>query len=70
MFLFICILMMWLMIFGVGVTYYANLSGSLSGKIIFQFVILILISSLAWLVSGVMVFPSELVFGRYFLPET
>ncbi|CAM4149197.1 ammonium transporter [Streptococcus penaeicida] len=52
MFLFICILMMWLMIFGVGMTYYANLSGKLSGKIIFQFVILILMASLAWLLWG------------------
>lgn len=49
MFLLLCILVMWLMIFGVAKFYFATLNSILLPKIIFQFVLLVLVSSFVWL---------------------
>lgn len=45
MFLLLCILVMWLMIFGVAKSYFATLNTRLASRIIFQFVLVVLVSS-------------------------
>ncbi|MDO4667790.1 MAG: ammonium transporter [Streptococcus sp.] len=52
MFLFISILVMWLMIFGVSFFYVGSLNEKLESTIIYQFVIAVLITSLVWLFGG------------------
>ncbi|RLU53269.1 ammonium transporter [Streptococcus iniae] len=49
MFLLLCILVMWLMIFGVAKSYFATLNTRLASRIIFQFVLVVLVSSFFWL---------------------
>ncbi|WP_203351325.1 ammonium transporter [Streptococcus uberis] len=49
MFICICILVMWLMIFGVASYYFASLNPKVEEKIIYQFVLMILISTLTWI---------------------
>lgn len=55
MFFLICILAMWLMIFGVACFYFGSLNNQLSSEVIYRFVLSVLVASIAWL------------FGAYFL---
>ncbi|MGT2933345.1 ammonium transporter [Streptococcus catagoni] len=52
MFLLLCILFMWLMIFGLCCFYFGALDKKLSSHIIFQFVYSALITSLIWYIGG------------------
>ncbi|VTS17962.1 ammonium transporter [Streptococcus pseudoporcinus] len=49
MFLFVCILVMWLMIFGVALLYVSSLKPELSSPIMYRFQLIILVSSLVWI---------------------
>ncbi|MBA2795326.1 ammonium transporter [Streptococcus porcinus] len=49
MFLLICILVMWLMIFGVALIYVSSLSPELSSSIIYRFQLIVLVSSFVWI---------------------
>lgn len=49
MFLLLCTLIMWLMIFGLGLMYVGYLSPKLSNRILFQYTITLLWTSLLWI---------------------
>ncbi|WP_179854181.1 ammonium transporter [Streptococcus agalactiae] len=52
MFLLLCILSMWLMIFGVAFYYFGSLHQSLTSRIIYQFVLTVLITTIAWFMGA------------------
>ncbi|WMB29119.1 hypothetical protein N1495_06710 [Streptococcus didelphis] len=52
MFLLLCILVMWLMIFGLAGFYFGSLEELLTSKIIYQFTLTVLVVSLFWLLGG------------------
>lgn len=49
MFILSSILVMWLMIFGVAIYYFASLQEKLTSRMIYQFILIILVSSLTWI---------------------